>query len=298
MKKSIIMGAATGYKPQNVELFLNSLNEFHYNGTVVLFVHKEQAPIFSSFYDFKNYSFRLEFVITQIGIKKMRKYRKVSRILLSPIIDFSKTLKCKIIYRLAYPHVSRFFDYYNYLASHNYDYVMLTDTRDVVVQQDPFINLPKGLYLGLEDNRVLIKNDIAYNARWIKEVYGNAKLNEIQDNEISCAGVTLGDYDSVMSYLKTMNDEFLRLPFSIMLKSNYDQGIHNKLLYSNQFENVVLCRPLNSVISTIGLIPLDELEITQDGKVLNAEGKLLPIVHQYDRYENINILIKNRLNSR
>lgn len=294
MAKSIIIGAATGYTPENVTLFLNSLNKFNYNGKVVLFIHQKELNIFNDFYANQNYSFEVEFIVSHIGLKKMRKYRKISRFALTPLVTLSKNLKRNLIYKLAYPHVSRFFDYYDYLKDQNCDYVMLTDTRDVILQRDPFFNLPKGLYLGLEDKRTLIKDD-AFSIRWIKEVYGEDYLSSIRNKEICCAGVTLGDYYSVMSYLKTMNDEFLKLPFSIMLKSNYDQGIHNKLLYSNQFENVILCRPLNSIISTVGLIPMNEIVLNDQNQFLNEDGSLSAIIHQYDRHFTIKTRIEQFL---
>lgn len=129
-------------------------------------------------------------------------------------------------------------------------------------------------------------------------MYGKEYLNSISSKQISCAGVTLGDYQSVMSYLNVMLNEFIGLPYYTMVRSNYDQGIHNKLLYSNMFNNAVLCHPLKSIISTIGILPRREILFNNRQEIIDINGEPSTIVHQYDRHEDIaKILIEKYLGS-
>lgn len=294
MKTDFILGAATGYTQEQLENFLNSIHQAQFLGTVVLFIHQAQFNTITQYSNKQNYCFKLNLITTNIGLKKMRKYRKLARYLLNPIASMSSNIREKLIHKLAYPHVSRFFDYYYYLQNRtDIQNVMLTDTRDVIMQKNPFSTELNGLFLGIEDHRTPMELD-KYSKRWICDVYGEDFFNSIMHHPISCAGVTIGDYSSILSYLKTMIDEFLKLPFSIMLKSNYDQGIHNKLLYSEQFQNVKKCQPQVDIISTLGLVPFDELLFDEQGNIFNKDGTLSSIIHQYDRHPQLDILINHK----
>lgn len=302
LTSSIILGAATGYTPDKVEVFLESLSVAKYEGKVVLFINDNQYEDYNLYFLKKDYSFKLEFSLSRIGIlsstKKIGKnLKKLIKILSGIIVNLEPALKKDFIYFLGLPHVSRFFDYYNYLLlkSTNED-IMLTDTRDVIVQRNPFDNNLNGLYLGMEHSRILIGQD-DFHIKWISDVYGKQYLNKIGSEKICCAGVTLGDHKSVMLYLKTMIDEFMSLPYYKMVRSNYDQGIHNKLLYSNNFEDVVHCDPLKSIISTVGLVPRNEIILNCNNEILDLDGRVSTIIHQYDRHKDIeNIFIKKYLN--
>ncbi len=105
-------------------------------------------------------------------------------------------------------------------------------------------------------------------------------------NPICCAGVTLGDYQSVRDYLHTMLNEFLDLPYTVMAKSNYDQGIHNRLLYANRFEREIRCLPLSSVISTVGLFNYTDLTFNSAHELLLTDGSKATVIHQYDRHKD------------
>lgn len=301
LKSSIILGAATGYTPDKVEIFLESLFDAKYEGKVVLFINYDQYEEYLQYYSKKDYKFKLEFELSKIGIlsstKKIGKnVKKIIKILSSIVVSLEPRLKKDFIYFLGLPHVSRFFDYYEYLILHStHEDIMLTDTRDVVVQSNPFHKNLNGLYLGMENDRVLIAQD-HFHIKWILDVYGRKYLEEIGSNRISCAGVTLGDHASVMSYLEIMLNEFMSLPYYKMVCSNYDQGIHNKLLYSNDFNNVICCDPLKSIISTIGLIPRNEIILNDRKQILDLDGNISTIVHQYDRHKDIeNIFIEKYL---
>ncbi|WP_104490079.1 hypothetical protein [Acinetobacter indicus] len=302
LKSSIILGAATGYSPDKVEIFLESLSCSRYTGKVVLFINYNQYKDYCEYYSKKDYEFELEFSLSKIGIlsstKKISKnLKKIIKILSGIIVSLEPRLKKDFIYFLGLPHVSRFFDYYEYLLLKSNDQdIMLTDTRDVVVQKNPFESNLDGLYLGMEDSRILIGHD-DFHIKWISDVYGKKYLQSIGAKKICCAGVTLGDHTSVMSYLEEMITEFMSLPYYKMVRSNYDQGIHNKLLYSGNFKNINCCDPLKSIISTVGLVPRNEIILNENNQVLDVDGSVSTIIHQYDRHRDIEkIFIEKYLN--
>ena len=301
LDSTAILGAATGYSPDKVELFLESLNTTDFQGKVVLFINSMQFNDYNNFYCKKKYQFELEFELSKIGIfsssKKMGKnFKKIVKALSSIVVSSEPKLKKDFIYFLGLPHVSRFFDYYEFLLkNNNFKNVMLTDTRDVVVQRNPFNKTLSGLFLGMEDERISIGQD-SFHIKWISDVYGEKYLKSISSKQISCAGVTLGEYSAVMTYLDVMLKEFMSLPYYTMVRSNYDQGIHNKLLYSEQFDNTILCNPLESIISTIGILPRDEIFLNESDEIIDNDGSVSMIVHQYDRHKDIeSILIKKYL---
>jgi hypothetical protein len=295
----VIMGAATGYAPEKVELFLNSIFQTNFYGVVVLFVNEEQLDTYQKY--FKNkYSehFELRFVITRIGTFSSsnvfhKNCKKIIRYLSQFIVLREPKLRKDFIYYFAPPHVSRFFDYFNFLKLNHFTHVVLTDTRDVIVQGDLSKLNCHGLFLGMEDKNLLLGND-SFHIKWISDVYGKVKLAEISDKQISCAGVTFGDYKSINAYLEAMLNEFINLPYYTMVRSNYDQGIHNKLLYDGTFSNISLCQPLDSEIATLGVMNMNKVALNEENYVLNNNKTIPMFIHQYDRHEHLEDIFKNK----
>jgi hypothetical protein len=90
------------------------------------------------------------------------------------------------------PHVTRYFHYGHYLATHpGFSSVLLTDVRDVVFQGDGFRSVDRGLFVGMENPNLTIASEI-YNRGWIRDAYGDAMLERLGDRQVSCSGVTLG----------------------------------------------------------------------------------------------------------
>ncbi|WP_109078863.1 hypothetical protein [Aggregatibacter kilianii] len=297
--KTLILGAATGYTTEDIDLFMRSLKYINFNGEVGLFIYASQLNQFNLYLSEVNFPFKVNLIETDSGKfykkKISKKFRRYINKVTSWVIKAIPRYKEKFIYKFSYPHVARFFDYLRYLKNRDdFTHVILTDTRDVVFQTDPTLNKIDGLFLGLETSSVKIGDD-SYNSRWIVDVYGEKYLNSIRDNQICCAGVTLGDVSSIEDYLNTMINEFLQLPYELMISLNYDQGIHNKLLYSNQFlSNLTLCQPMDSIISTIGTMHEDSLSLNSKNELLLSNGCIASIVHQYDRHSDIECKFRSK----
>ncbi|WP_404865900.1 hypothetical protein [Glaesserella parasuis] len=284
------MGAATGYSVKDIELFLLSLKHINYTEDVVLFIHNKQRIHFEKYVNENSFPFHINLVKSKAGLfysKRInRKLKKIINTLSISLVNLIPYLKGHFIYKLALPHVSRFFDYFNYINKlDEVRNIILTDIRDVIFQRDPFLDI-KGLYVGMESPEVPMGKDF-YSKKWITEVYGDDYFENIKNNQICCAGVTLGDYHSIKKYLQTMLNEFLSLPYETIISSNYDQGIHNKLLYNNELLNPIQCQPLSSVISTIGIIDRNNLLFDLQNNLLLSDGCPAYIVHQYDRHTDI-----------
>ncbi|HAV3655293.1 TPA: hypothetical protein JIF02_003730, partial [Acinetobacter baumannii] len=186
-QKNIIIGSATGYNADLISSFVYSLGKTDFDGILTLIIYKEQMTEFvNAFSDVKN--FKIEFKVSTIGKFKSKskysgiyKYKFVKNIF-KKIIDLTVNeekpeTKIKGLKITGYPHVSRFFEYKEILENHpDASHVLLTDVRDVFFQSNPFKNLSKGLFVGMENPDFTIGTE-QYNQKWILDAYGESFYN-------------------------------------------------------------------------------------------------------------------------
>ncbi len=187
----------------------------------------------------------------------------------------------------------RYFLYKDYLlnSGRNFDAILLTDTRDVVFQSDPFaFAWGRGLNVTLED-RFLRIGDCPYMTRWVTHHLGAQALEKLQEHRISCSGTSLGDQAAILNYLEQMTR--LLVPFSPERGvAGYDQGVHNHLLHDGSLPEVTL-HDNSGPILTLGQQKEPPLQDSADN-VLNDKGEPAVIVHQYDRHMNFFQKIRDR----
>jgi hypothetical protein len=179
------------------------------------------------------------------------------------------------LYCLRYPL------YYLYLARNRDKYanVMLTDVRDVIFQRDPFdFEIADEICFFLEDDRQVIK-DCPHNSEWLRSGFGDDTLRELGDEVVSCAGVTIGSYAAIMEYLELMVDHLLRLKFH-----HIDQGVHNYLIYKRKLKKFRLFRNELGPVFTMGKTVDLPAKFDSQGFVLNKDGSVAHVLHQYDRH--------------
>jgi hypothetical protein len=185
-----------------------------------------------------------------------------------------------------HPQLSRFFHYQRFLNSRPYARVLLTDVRDVIFQADPFQHLPEsGLGVSLEAAHYTIATQ-SWNALWVRTAYGAQVLDRIGMNPVSCSGVTYGDNVAIGHYVDLMVDEILALGFGAVCQAG-DQGMHNFLLWTGRLGQVSHLNSLNSAVATLHDTDIETLKFDEKGKLLNCDGSVVSIVHQYDRLSEI-----------
>jgi len=164
------------------------------------------------------------------------------------------------------------------------DSVMLTDARDVVLQGDPFKGCGNQLITGEEGETI---GQSPMNQGWLRKAYSSALALELSDDQALCAGVLIGSKAQMLAYLNC----FCHSTLAIMrrqgtaLLPNWDQGIHNKILRMDQPVNLI-CSPTDGLISTIGLVSPDRIQLNLEGQVV-VDGKVPAVVHQYDRHPTL-----------
>jgi hypothetical protein len=185
----------------------------------------------------------------------------------------------------------RYFHYLDYLRNRamEADMVMLSDVRDVVFQQDPFSEpLHCELEVFLESNHVKVGNN-AFNRRWIRTLYGARMANQMGEEVVSCSGTTVGTRCGVLRYLECVCAEIekQRRPLGA-----HDQGIHNYLIRNNRLAPLSIRRNGEGRILTVG--EQVEVKLSQSDEVLNHDGRVVPVVHQYDRHPALATLLWQR----
>jgi hypothetical protein len=159
-----------------------------------------------------------------------------------------------------------------------YDRVLLSDTRDVVFQHNPFEHMDTKLHLVTEDLKI---NDQYLNKFWVEQDYGVDILSQIGDNTIICAGTTYGGIIPVIDMVSKI---------LVHIQKNY-QATLNYLYRTDQLDAVVESNDGHSLVWTIGT----KIDTEHDdfygiiGHHIVTLGNHVapPIIHQYDRHPRI-----------
>jgi hypothetical protein len=288
-----IITAATGYSESHLQIFLWSIAKNCKNTTVFMIVYREDQDSLErlkSKYPFIepvyiNASIRKQF--GRLADHRTRPYlnwltHQLSKIKYSSIISILRPIGLmgmRIIHE-------RFFIARQILESHPnvFSNVLLTDCRDVVIQQDPFELLSDKLVSGLEPE--IIRNE-TYTSAWIETAYGQDILSELLDKPVICAGVTLGPTQEVKKYLTEMCNEMWRqLPRILFQDYGYDQAAHIYLSAENQIQ-LELTNNHQGLITTAGLEPLDQMNIDFAKELVKVGDRYPAIIHQYDRHPDM-----------
>jgi len=171
----------------------------------------------------------------------------------------------------------------NFIKAHpEYSQIMLTDVRDVVFQSDPFewMNDQKRVFC-FEEMTGRTIGECPSNSRMVREVFGEEGWQKMQKFQISCAGVTFGTRVELLGYLERFLDLALGA-LSLRPCSGSDQGVHNRIVH---VENLPYLKLLDNEgpVFTMGCMPRDLIHVNAGGAVINNEGKVYPVLHQYDR---------------
>jgi hypothetical protein len=260
--RQLILGAAIGYGPEKVRVFVESLRASGFKGEVMILIAMQQ--------------FRLRNFLRRYGVRTKSIWHRRS------------------LFRSV--NARRYQKYYKYLFArrHEFDHVMIADVRDVVFQSHPFAGMTddKRHYF-LECNSVEICNQ-AMNWRWVTALYG-AKANVIARRPISCSGITLGPTDAMLQYLGTMAAEIHKVHWRIYRRigHGYDQGIHNMLIHTNPALAGVL-EENNRHVATMQLDGQQAYKLDDEGRIRTAADRIIPICHQYDRFPEIREVVETR----
>lgn len=167
-KKEIIIGSAINYNYRDLYFFVASLRK-NYKDKILFFVSQSIDNETLAFFK----KFNISLIKTKLNPKLIFKYR----------------------YKL----------YLNYLKKNKYNKVMITDTRDVIFQKNPFKD--KNFFelcFFQEDKKIY---ECEFNTNWLISLYGKKIYYKFKNNKIICSGTTIGKYKNIIDYLKKISTE-------------------------------------------------------------------------------------------
>ena len=113
---------------------------------------------------------------------------------------------------LNYVATIRFFHIRRFLMAHRHEFdrVIVADTRDIALQADPFaqITAPTSVYAFTESTRYDTMGPKGFNPTVVRECYGDAFLEKIRSDKVVCCGVVMGRAGAVVDYLDAFVAEF------------------------------------------------------------------------------------------
>jgi hypothetical protein len=178
-------------------------------------------------------------------------------------------------------HVARFLRFYTFLVEQGprYANVLLTDTRDVFFQRDPFdFAIGNEVHCFLEDEAYTL-GTCEFNSRWLLDTYGSSVAAELWNRRISCVGVTIGSYDAVLEYLRLLARELVRVRHQT---SGADTAAHNYLLHNGLIPNVRVVE--NGAGAVLTMAKMRDVTVEQ---LVDPHGEPYNVLHQYDRHSRI-----------
>jgi hypothetical protein len=277
-KPDLIMTLAYRYKWEDLSVFVNSLKNTGFSGDIVVFAARLDART----------------------IREMESRGVIVRRVFLPLYHLHnvllvpgwrpwrfllKLIPCRALKRSIAKHVfsimcARFAHFHAYLARHpdKYDRVMITDARDVCFQGDPFENLDGESIVTFLENQPISENKA--NLVWLVQTYGQKFPPDLLHKPIACAGVTLGNADGMFDYLsKILNGMYHAVQMRTV--EGTDQAIHNYLFHLGLLPGSSVMANGNPICMTMG--PGDPFELDEEFRLV-SNGKVVSILHQYDRF--------------
>ncbi len=217
------------------------------------------------------------------------------RVFASALPRASKELLAHKVFHLFYRRHLLYLAFLREYAA-DYDRVLLTDCRDVFFQADPFgWEQSPGLHLFLEDESNKL-GTCGHHIRWIMSAFGPETLQKWKDETVSCAGTVFGDVQAILDYLEQMFSQTMRV--KTLKESDGDQGIHNYLIYAGAFPEVTIHDNRRKPVMTLGLVPPDKLQFDQNDYLLDEDGAIVPVLHQYDRDNQLRMRLLSQMESK
>jgi len=279
--KDVVLGMAENYTESQLDPFVGSLRRTGFDGDIVLFTHAGNREIGSPWSRTHQVQFielpwkrrlaapcRWLFALRrQISAKMCNRDEFLSQCWLQDITN------------------GRYALYYDFLLANSgrYRHILLSDVRDVVFQTSPFQRaLPADLCLFAEHDSCTIGTSGA-TARWLQRFFGEKTLRELQDKQVVCAGVVMGTEAGIFQLIERMVDTMVLARSFWALRFGLDQAALNYLVHTGGLPNVQVFECLRGPAVHLALLPADQLKMDDDGQVLNENGSVIPLLHQYDR---------------
>lgn len=270
--KDLIIGCATRYNWGQLKYWINSINASGFKGDKVIIIMESDEKTVRTI---ENNDFT--------------------------VVRLDDNLK----YKGPFPvHVERFVHIYNYLSENTYRYVVTTDVKDVIFQNNP----SEFLENNLGESKILIGSEslIYKNEPWgndnLMRTFGNFIYNEFCDKEIFNVGTLAGEASYIKDLALNIFLMSINRPIPIV-----DQAVFNVMMHTEPWKSVAKkMRSETGWAAQLGTTGdpsklnyfkpnlLEDIPVLKGDKVFTSEGKEFCIVHQYDRVPTMKNIIEKK----
>jgi hypothetical protein len=207
----------------------------------------------------------------------------------------SPATKASLAHRVLHVRYRRYLLYLEYLRQHraDYDRILLSDSTDVFFQADPFAwECPPGVHYFLEEGKNLI-GTCRLHQLWLGCQFGPEFAGRHAKEIVSCSGTTFGDTGNILDYLEKMVATMMAAR-NLAKISGGDQGIHNYLRLEKKLPRLVIHPNRQGAVLTMGVMQAGDFQLNPAGQVINKDGNMPLVLHQYDRQPELKKSLQNR----
>lgn len=254
---NLVLGAVKGLEIEYIAPFLFSLYQTGFNGEVAFFVSQTNER-------------------THTMLEKLK--------VTVTTVDESTVFAATPVNSL------RYFVYEEILKGYGdeVENILLADVRDIVFQRNPFDFDTQGtITCGLEDRAWTLGNSII-NAGWLAAAYGRETMEALAHHPVCCSGATFGPAPLMRDYVHAMTTGLTaidqRVPNIMHVVGGVDQAVHNYLLRTDALPPARCYGNEDGPFLTLNYVDPDALRFNDDDQVVQEDGAIVPIVHQYDRH--------------
>ena len=180
--------------------------------------------------------------------------------------------------------------YADFLKEKNtkYNQVFSADVRDTIFQKDIFDyyknNTP---FLGVAIEDGTLNGEL--NKKWVISVCGTKIHETIKNERIICVGSIWGTSNEFLEFSSLFFQKLMEYPNSV------EQGIANYLFYHEKIFKKYLIKSDNyGPVMTIGITNRSSIHLDSNNNIINFNGKVAAVIHQYDRKLDISKIIKKK----
>jgi len=263
--KDLIIGASTNYDWSKLKYWINSINQSGFDGDKVLILMNCDADTVKK--------------VSEAGFK---------------IIGFEQDNEGNLRYDSKLPiHVERFGHIYEYLRKNDYRYVITTDVKDVIFQQNPIDYLEANI---ISKNLIFSSESILYKDEpWgnqnLYETYGPYIHENFKDNEIFNVGVLAGHgyamRDLAINIFATATNRPIPIcdqsTFNFLISMSPYKGTCKYSVSEDGWACQLGTTADPSKLESFRPYLLEELPKLKNDTVTTSKGIPYHIVHQYDR---------------
>ena len=166
------------------------------------------------------------------------------------------------------------------------------------------------LHLFGENSDAIRIGTSTYNRNWLITAYGEKHVLPYYTQPVICSGSTIGNQIAIESYLRAMVYQF---DITSCKLKGCDQGFHNYLYYSGKLvgggkggdndndgiSKIIVHEQGHGTINNLAALrakPLSEQGMYDPKRevVLNWDGSVSAVAHQYDRDKEVNNMVKGK----